>query len=686
MTKVFLIESAAKSKKLKKILGSDWTVMASGGHIRSLSKSGDSALGFEVREGKVSLDFIPRDSRGQKTIASLRKAVKDAQEVVIATDLDREGELIGWHLKEVLGLKKCKRITYSEITEQAVRSALASPRDLDYSLIGSGLARACLDKLVGFKFSPLLWQYSQDAKSVGRVQSCVLHFLCDRDREIANFVPVTYFSLYCDYQEGWRAYYYGSGSSEQEAQEGSRIYQREQVDQILNVAKTENHILKNVDETEEKKNPPPPFTTSSLQQEAGSRLGFTVATTMKVAQKLYEGGYITYLRTDSVALSKEAVTAIRQWLQENNPDLIPESAVVFKSSKNSQEAHEAIRPTAIAASIVELSSEEQNLYRLIWYRTIASQCCPARLKKVVLISQSGSALWKANGQTVSFKGYLNYWSNVGKESILPQLAEGKLLTLEGCNFQKKQTSPPSLYTEPKLVKKMEKEGIGRPSTYSSVIDTLRKREYIEGKKKGLSVTSLGLEVDQFLQEVFPDLIEVSFTSEMENSLDKIALGESDWQSYFSDLYFSYFLPTLSKAEQTINSHGIGSRSSSTNELLEFPCPSCGEYTFYKVPSNSSKLSIPYYRKCHSCQYVQFWNAKAQQWQSPGKASQEKTTDYSCPACDKKLIQRSYIKKGVEKQLLACPSTCPNSKNHKKSVVFFSSKGKWWSPVYGELNL
>ena len=636
---LLIVESPGKIKKLKKILGNGWMILASMGHFRTLAKDGNDNLGFDFQGERVLCRFTPKDSKSQKIIKDLRTAAKKASQVFIATDPDREGEVIGWHLKEILDHPHIVRVSYAEITAAAVNKAIANPRELDLNLVGSGLARSCLDKLVGFKGSPLVW--SLGAKSVGRVQSAVLHLVCNREREILNFKPVDYFSVFVDYAEEFRAYYDSGGfpapqnlnlaQEEKPELEGSRIYQRHDAEKLVEIAKTFSHKVTRIERNTISKKPPPPFITSSLQQAAGSKLGLSPDKTMKLAQTLYERGLITYMRTDSVALSEEFCAAARQWLLEKDPDNVPQKQTKFKSGKGSQEAHEAIRPSNLSYPSAQLkqevSAEEFNLYLLIWKRAIASQCCPARIDKTTLFSQSGEVTWKAKGQVVQFHGYAKYWPHLSAPCQLPLLNEEQPLTLTNADLEQKQTSPPSRFGEPQLIALMEKKGIGRPSTYSSAVKTIKSRSYVKLTKKKLFPTELGMAVDSFLEQVLKELISAEFTAQMELSLDQIAKGELKWQPYLTNWNRTYFSPALAQA-RAILPESISSKPKGTVT----------------------------------------------------------TTKYLCPVCKKPLERYDYSKSNYAKRLLRCSDIEARNKSNHKEVVFFPTRqGSWWSQKFGELH-
>ncbi|MFH7026553.1 MAG: type I DNA topoisomerase [Heteroscytonema crispum UTEX LB 1556] len=727
--RLLVVESPGKVKKLSQILGAEWIVRASCGHIRELSDEGEDSLGFIMDGCSVRCRYVPRDQQAKETIQQLKTALKQVKEVVLATDPDREGETIAWHLKEALGLKQPKRVVYTEITESAVKAAIANPRELDLNLIGAGLCRDCLDKLVGYKGSPLVWALNNGAKSVGRVQSATLHLICQREREIQSFVPQDYWSVWVDYTEGFHAFYKGkvnaspetpepevevnddAAGNNKEAPESTRVLTQAEATQLVEEAKRYPHQIVKFEGKIVNRQPPPPFITSSLQQAAGSRLKFAPEKTMQVAQKLYEAGLITYMRTDSVMLSPEFCASARKWLSQNDPQNIPQQTARHRSNKTAQSAHEAIRPTDVfrpsTGLRVELSADEFNLYVLIWKRAIASQCRPAQLRKTLIITQSGSLLWQARGQVVEFLGYARYWSNLSKDTLLPKLQQGQMLTLDNAGHEKKQTQPPPRYSEPKLVQLMERKGIGRPSTYSPTIATLKKRDYVQLTKENLQPTALGLEVDAFLLKALPDLLETEFTAKMEDALDAIASGKQPWQHYLTNWNQNYFAPALAKAKTvTVTVNSSNSSNSSLDktkasagierkfETSRTRCPQCNNH-LAKIPSN--KLKKKFFLKCVSgCEdIVLFWSEYTKTWEQPrpkaakGANPQKppvKTTTYPCPVCKKPLEEYGYTKEGQSKIMLRCSD--PQSRNDKKhqDVAYFSTQKGWWSPKFGELNL
>ncbi|MEO0838373.1 MAG: type I DNA topoisomerase [Cyanobacteria bacterium J06643_5] len=716
--RLLIVESPGKVKKLSKILGSEWIVRASCGHIRELSNEGEDSLGFTMDGSNVRCRYIPRSQQAKETISKLKAAARQVSEVVLATDPDREGETIAWHLKEALGLREPKRVVYTEITESAVRSAVARPRRLDANLVGAGLCRDCLDKLVGYKGSPLVWALNNGAKSVGRVQSATLHLICQREREILSFVPQDYWSVWVDYAEGFRAFYKGMVNSaddtaqqdnqenddtvvkKSEKAESTRVLSEAEADRLVAEAKKYPHQIIKYEGKITYRQAPPPFITSTLQQAAGSRLKFAPEKTMQVAQKLYEAGLITYMRTDSVMLSPEFCDSVRKWLEQNDPQNLPNKTARHRSKKTAQEAHEAIRPTNVFRPStelrVELSADEFSLYVLIWKRAVASQCRPAQLRKTLVIIKSGEILWQARGQVVEFLGYAKYWANLSKDTLLPTLEQGQILTLENAGHDKKQTQPPPRYSEPKLVQLMERKGIGRPSTYSPTIATLKKRGYVQLTKSNLQPTNLGLEVDDFLQKALPDLLKTEFTAQMENALDSIASGKQPWQKYLTNWNQDYFAPALVKAKTVPIAASNGNKNYQNTERKydksRTRCPECNNH-LAKIKSN--KVKKKYFLKCVSgCEnVVLFWSDYNKKWQAPrskddktpvAKKPPAKITEHPCPVCKKPLEEYTYTKEGQKKTMLRCSdSKARTDKKHKEAVYFNTAKG-WWSPKFGNL--
>ncbi|OLP20056.1 DNA topoisomerase I [Leptolyngbya sp. 'hensonii'] len=712
MANLLLIESPGKSRKLSQILGQGWIVKASLGHIRELANDGEDALGFDLNENQVECRYEPRGARAKQVLAELRQVVKQADRVYIATDPDREGETIGWHLQQELRLKNPQRVVYSEITPAAVQRAIAHPRPLDQALIGAGRARDCLDKLVGYRGSKhLVWKLNNGAKSMGRVQSATLHLLCQREREIQTFKPQDYWMVWVEYREGFKALYRKSltprkqaptvpsedAAESQDGAEGDRVTTQAEADRLVAIARSQPHQIVKVDRKTTPQSPPPPFITSTLQQAAGAKLHFSPDQTMKIAQSLYEAGHITYMRTDSVMLSEQFCIAVRQYLEQEDPTNVPARTTRHRSKQQAQEAHEAIRPTEVNQTPqllqARVSADAARLYELIWHRAVASQCAPVQIAKTRIVTQSGEAFWEARGQVVTFPGYTRYWNNLSADVQLPNLNQGQAVTLIQAGAEAKQTQPPPRYTEPKLVQLMERQGIGRPSTYAPTIKTLKERDYVQGVKGKLQPTPLGLELDAFLQKVLPDLIQPEFTAQMESSLDAIAAGKEDWQTYLTQWNRNYFAPALAQAIQKISS-SVGRpptppASPQSAKTTQKPCPKCGQ-SLVKVPSKSTKIRGNHFLACDrkqgGCGAALFWNPKLKQYELPYSQrtpDPEALTDFPCPGCRALLERYAYTKEGKTKVMLRC--AIPEHRQGKcKDVAFFEGRDGFWSPKFGIL--
>jgi DNA topoisomerase I len=713
MANLLLIESPGKLRKLAQILGQGWTIKASMGHVRELANDGEDALGFDLLGEEINCRYEARGARGQKVLSELRQAVKQADQVYIATDPDREGETIGWHLQQALKLKNPYRVVYSEITPQAVKAAIAKPRKLDQALVDAGRARDCLDKLVGYKGSKhVVWKLNNGAKSMGRVQSATLHLLCQREREILAFQPQDYWSVWVEYKEGFKAFYRAAGKpkaanpnpenddaddqkQDKNAPESDRVTTQAEADRVVAIAKSEPHQVFSVEGKTTQQSPPPPFITSTLQQAAGQKLKFSPDKTMKVAQSLYEAGHITYMRTDSVMLADSFCEAVRQYLQTHDPDNLPAKTTRHKSRGNAQEAHEAVRPTDVnrTPESLNLASDEAKLYDLIWQRSVASQCAPVQLQKTRVMTRAGETHWEARGQVVTFAGYTKYWNNISADNQLPQLERGQALKLKKAEAEAKQTQPPPRYTEPKLVQLMERKGIGRPSTYAPTVKTLKERNYVDILKGKLQPTALGLELDEALEKLLPDLIQPEFTAQMEAELDRIAEGDQNWQTYLNQWHRSYFAPALAAADRQIGTTVTTQlRSKPTNktiptELTRFNCPKC-QSKMGKVAAKSTKMKAKHFLKCSNaeCDGVMFWNTKAKKYELPYSdrpIDPAAFTDHPCPVCGALLERYKYQKDGKEKVMLRC-SILDHRRDKCKDVAYFEGREGFWSPKFGNL--
>jgi DNA topoisomerase-1 len=549
--RLLIVESPGKLKTLRKILGPDWILEASVGHTTELAHDGFKNLGFDLRDRHIVTRYIPRGPRGKQVLTKLREAVKRADEVYLAMDPDREGEAIAWHLVEQLRLKKFVRVSYTQITQSAVQAAIRNPRKLDVPLIEAQRARQCLDKLVGYEVSPLLWN-SSGGKSGGRVQSATLHLVCERERERLAFKPHDYWTLKATYANGLVAIYDPRDGGNDETPH--QVRSEEEAKRIEKIARENPHVVTAIDDREDRRLPPAPFITSSLQQMASVKLKMSPQKSMQVAQELYEGvngkGLITYMRTDAVTLSPEFVGEARAWLSQFSPASLAPTAPVFRVSADAQGAHEAIRPTDVSMTpekATHLNGEQLALYRMIWERAVASQCRPARLAKSVVTLHASTTKWVSRGSRVIEEGYLKFWRNIEDDVELPAVSVRESLKLKAVKVEKKATQPPPRYSEAKLVQLMEKLGIGRPSTYASTVGILRTREYVKLEKQTLVPTSLGMKTDEVLIRALPDLVDVKFTASMESSLDRIAEGKVNWQHFLCDWNTGYLQAAMTKA-------------------------------------------------------------------------------------------------------------------------------------------
>ncbi len=573
--KLLIVESPGKLATLRKILGSGWIFEASIGHTTELAHDGHKKLGFDLLTDQVITRYIPRADRGRRVLAQLRRAVKQADEVYLATDPDREGEAIAWHLVEQLRLKKYLRVSYTQITEAAVQTAIANPRKLDFPMVHAQRARQCLDKLVGYEVSPLLWN-SSGGKSAGRVQSATLHLVCERERARLAFRPEDYWTLQAKYLSSHSAtkqsispdYFIANfvrlnqidqNQIDKTQDQFTRISTGAEAEQIKRLALSTPHQVLEVVAKTELRSPLPPLITSSLQQVAGVRFKFSPQTTMKIAQELYEGiggqGLITYMRTDAVQLSPEFVDEVRQWLSANSPESLPSYSKKFTSKNSAQAAHEAIRPTNVSVTPAlakdRLNRNQFQLYELIWSRAVASQCKNASLAKTRIVIEAATTRWVANGMQIKELGYLKFWKNTEDEIELPQLVAGQLLQLQAIKIEQKTTQAPPRYSEAKLVQLMEKSGIGRPSTYASTVLTLKDRDYVVIEKEALKPTDLGLNTDIVLTRTIPELVDIKFTAQMEKSLDEIADQKLEWQKFLCQWNGEFLQAAIGRARHAL---------------------------------------------------------------------------------------------------------------------------------------
>ncbi|WP_026182515.1 type I DNA topoisomerase [Leeia oryzae] len=659
---LLIVESPAKAKTIKKYLGSEFEVLASYGHVRGLVRKDGSV--------DVNNDFAMKYqiiAKNSKHVDAIAQAVKQADNIYLATDPDREGEAISWHILEILKSKRLtvnkqiKRVVFHEITQTAIKDAVAHPRDIAYDLVNAQQARSALDYLVGFNLSPLLWRKIRQGLSAGRVQSPALRLICERENEIRAFQSQEYWSVHLDSHKGRTKF-------------GAKLFQLEgkKLDQfdinseainqdVLSKLEGKPAVVTSVEKKRKTRSAAAPFTTSTMLQEAGRKLGLTADRTTRAAQQLYEGidigqgpiGLITYMRTDSVTLSAEAVEEIRHYIGKNfEPDSLPKSPVQYKSkAKNAQEAHEAIRPTSIFRSPESvkgfLSADQFKLYEMIWKRTVASQMSPAKFDVTSVDIEVGAGnLFRASGQILAFAGfmavYLEDEDDVEDEdnAKLPLLEEGDQLPVDKLYGDQHFTQPPPRFTEASLIKALEEFGIGRPSTYPSIITTLKDREYVLVDKKRLTPTDTGEVVNKFLTEHFTQYVDYNFTAKLEDKLDEISNGSREWVPVMEEFWKGFHKQVEEKKNLT--------RAEVTHEALDENCPKCGKQLTIRFGKRGRFVGCSGYPECD---YTRNMNA------DPNEAPEEpvEVEGRECPKCGGPLV----LKSGQYGKFLGCKNypTC-----------------------------
>lgn len=586
--KLLIVESPAKAKTIEKYLkagkkSGDFVVRASVGHVRDLPKSNKKAI--DIPAGFVPhYEVVPGKAH---VIEELKELAKKAKEVILATDPDREGEAIAWHIKEELKLKKPGRIVFHEITPEAIAEAMEHPRPIDDNLRFAQEARRVLDRLVGYDLSGLIWKKVRYGLSAGRVQSPALRILMEREREIRAFVPETYFVI--------TAQTHTPGKEHLALVCAVEPRERTEADRIVAAVQNDGLKVADVAETEAKRSPRAPFTTSTLQQSASSRLGFSPSNTMRIAQKLYEAGHITYMRTDSTNLGKPAQAAMLAMVEKKFGANYAEAHTYATKSKNAQEAHEAIRPTHIEKESAGTTPEQKKLYELIWRRTVASQMADAKILRTKIeatTKDSTVPAFAATGSRVIFDGWLKADPAARGEDVeLPKVVKGDALDVKDVDVEEKQTTPPARYTEAGLIKELEKRGIGRPSTYASIMKTLADRGYVEKEGRSLKPTDTGDVVSTFLEEYFPTYISDTFTAEMEDELDQIASGEREYAKTLKDFYTPFLKEVKLKDKEAGKITDLGP----TPE--EFVCPVCGSAMVFKLSRGGKFMSCSRFPDC-----------------------------------------------------------------------------------------
>ncbi|SDK67073.1 DNA topoisomerase-1 [Methylophilus rhizosphaerae] len=643
MSKLLIVESPSKAKTLKKYLGGDFEVLASYGHVRDLiPKNGavDPAQQFAMK-----YDIIDRNS---KHVDAIAKAVKSADSIYLATDPDREGEAISWHIAEILSEKKLlknkllKRVEFNEITQTAVKQAIDHPRDISMDLVNAQQARRALDYLVGFNLSPLLWKKIRRGLSAGRVQSPALRLIVERELEIEAFTSQEYWSIHMSalkHAHGFDAKLVQLNGQKVEQFTVTNHDQQADIVGKLLLASAGKTTVTRVEKKQRSRSPAAPFTTSTLQQEAVRKLGFTTSRAMRVAQQLYEGmdvgsgtvGLITYMRTDSFSLAAEAVMQIRDYVKKHfDADYLPKAPIMYKTkAKNAQEAHEAIRPTDITrtpASVRQYLNDEQfKLYEMIWKRTLACQMTQAKYDAVSVDLAVGSEanLFRASGQTLIFPGFIAVYmegkdddkDDENAEAKLPHLETGEVLTVEKIFGEQHFTEPPPRYSEASLVKALEEYGIGRPSTYASIISTLQDREYVVLDKKRFTPTDVGRVVNKFLTEHFTQYVDYDFTAKLENELDEIAEGNLDWVPVMDKFWQGFNQQILVKAD--VERPG--------NELIDEMCPKCGRQLQKQLSRYGSFIGCTGYNATPKCDYKRNLDGEANMASEPVVIGQDADT-------------------------------------------------------------
>ena len=587
MTKLLIVESPAKSKTIEKYLGSNYQVLSSVGHIRDIPKSASKkANAVDIENGFKARYEISKGK--EKVVAGLKAAAKNAEEIIIATDPDREGEAIAWHIKEALGLDEDEytRVTFNEITKDAVVDALKKPRKIDYDLKTAQEARRVLDRLFGYGLSGLVWKKVRYGLSAGRVQSPALRILAEREREIQAFIPEQYWRITADTKtEGGKLITLSYKDDVWEKDEMERIQKL--------VEKKGSFTISKIKETEASRKPKAPFTTSTLQQAASNRLGFSPARTMRAAQKLYEGGYITYMRTDAPTLSKAAYAQISGYVKDVYGNEYHESRAYKSRSKNAQEAHEAVRPTSIATERAGSTDDQKRLYELIWKRTVASQMSDAKILRTKVTATADDSIdpFSVSGSRLIYDGWLKAFPEAaGDDTILPEMKEGQELRLLQLNVDERETSPASRYTEAGLVKELESRGIGRPSTYASTIKTIVDRQYVSKEGRTLFPTDLGMVISGFLEEHFTNYISDTFTASMEDDLDLMSVGKKDYVELLQSFYDPFTKAIADKADiEKITNLGPVEG--------DFPCPECDAEMMWKLGRGGKFMSCSRFPEC-----------------------------------------------------------------------------------------
>lgn len=643
-----IVESPAKAKTIQKYLGKDFVVKSSYGHVRDLPKS---KLGVDTEHDFEPQYIVPIKAR--TNVKDLKAAAKKADTVYLATDEDREGEAIAWHIIEVLDLKpeKAKRITFTEITKSAIQKAVENPRALDTNLVDAQQARRVLDRLVGYELSPLLWKKVRRGLSAGRVQSVAVRLITDREEEISAFKPEEYWTITAQLKKNEQLFEAKLSKHKEKAIEKLGIKTKGESDKILTALKNADYVVADVAKKERQRTPPPPFITSTLQQAAVNALGMSSKRAMMLAQQLYENGFITYMRTDSTNLAAEATTAAKKVITDmfGKNYALDAPRVFAKKSKGAQEAHEAIRPSDPSRTPESLAGEldlsQLKIYRLIWQRMIASQMSEAKLNVVSADISAADYTFRAAGQTITFEGFLKAMPDKSlKQTALPELVGGDKLELEKLNPEQHFTQPPARYNEAGLVKSLEEHGVGRPSTYAPTIDTIQKREYVTKRleDKRFEPTEIGVLVNKLLKDHFPSIVDIGFTADVELALDKIAEGSLPWQPVIKDFY-TPFHSTIEQKGKELNKKDF------TEEKTGEKCPRDGGELVIKLGRFGKFKACSNYPDC------KFTEPIGEEKELNGKINGK-----MCPDCGQPLV----LKRGRFGPFIGC-SGYPDCKHIEK---------------------
>ncbi|MBU0670643.1 type I DNA topoisomerase [Patescibacteria group bacterium] len=697
MSKLVIVESPTKAKTITKFLGKDYQVESSYGHVRDLPKS---KMGIDT-EG----DFEPQyviPTKARKRVNELKKLAKTSDEVLFATDEDREGEAISWHLAQILDIpeKDTKRIVFHEITKPAIQNALENPRPLDMKLVDAQQARRILDRLVGYELSPLLWKKIYKGLSAGRVQSVTVRLIVEREREREAFKKEEYWTVEANFKKEKDdiTFLAKLNKIDGKALKKLDIKNKEQSDQIVEDLKTGKFSISDIKQTEKIRRPLPPFITSTLQQAANNKIGFSAKQTMMFAQRLYETGLITYMRTDSVNLSKEFTSEANKYIIDNFGKEYAETKEYKTKAKGAQEAHEAIRPTSAAQSPEDLKSKLEDkaykLYDLIWKRAVASQMKDAILAITTIDiedTNSKKYTFRANGSQIKFDGFLKVYPEKVSENILPELAKEENLEMKELKPEQHFTEPPARYTEAALVKALEEKGIGRPSTYAPTISTVQTRNYVEKEERKLKPTETGIIVNDLLVEHFPKIVDYEFTARMEKALDDIAEEGKDWKPLIIDFY-KPFKETIMQKEEELKKEEIAEQK--TDEV----CDKCGQPMIIKMGRFGKFLACTGFPDCKNTKQID----------KDGKKEEAEKLDEKCPDCKSPLVRKTgrfgpfigcsnypdckYIKKEEKSTGVKCPKCDKGEivvKRSRAGKTFYACnqypdcKNAYWAKPTGE---